>query len=294
MYLASIIAEKQLFCYLSSWYNEASESESYDLETMLNRATSAVLALDSMTFHEKVCLESYAFHLKSLDIKKERISFSCPDLFQLVHQFTPFLSALKFMQDMIIPMVVRKLELKISVPMSLSKSYPKLDTYGLPSEINELIKEYWEKSGSNLRAYRILDQHYFPIFRHIYLDTRNKAELIICLPDDPTIQNEKKVTFEKNLNAIPIFIDAFNHIHECIEMVAKCLGFKPSILQQKIIFGDDLGKTQDNIEQTMSLFVEDSNTYNAIEVAQTKTRRLKIRRLQGIEQGSAHQSTTAP
>jgi hypothetical protein len=278
MYYASLITRKGLFAYFGGWSKQCRDDERAGIDEFLFRATSAVLALDEMHFHERCCLEDFRRHKPRLTLKRPRLVLWSPQLFQLFHHFSPFLSSLRFLQNMLLRMVARRLQLKTSVPKSLREAIPKIRSYGFPEEICKLMQDYWDTGGSRLKDYRDLDQHYFTLCKHVVLQWSPEERVLVFLPDDPTTTAEPRLTFEKELDALRYFVAAFNDFHQCVERVAISLGFKPTALDEQLDT-THLGNLDDGVRQTLGIWVEDCTTGVAIELGQTEDRRIYVQRL---------------
>jgi hypothetical protein len=279
MYYASLITRKGLFAHLGGWVKQAREEEKVGLDEFLFRATSAVLALDEMHFHHRCCLEDFRRLKTNLTLVRPKIILWSPQLFPLFHHFSPFLSSMRFLQNMVLPMVTRRLQLRRSVPMSLNDAMPKIQAYGLPTEIVDLLQAYWDTGGKELKDYRDLDQHYFALCDHTFLQWSPEERVIILLPDDPTVRTEATLTFTKQTDALAYFVRALNQFHECIERISFSLGFRPTQIQEQMDM-NHLGTLDEGVRQTLALWVDDCNTGSAMEIGQTEDRRVYVRQIQ--------------
>ncbi len=59
MHYAQLLSGKGLFTHLADWSAHCRENEKKAIGEFLFRATSAVLALEEMHFHERCCLENF-------------------------------------------------------------------------------------------------------------------------------------------------------------------------------------------------------------------------------------------
>ncbi len=153
-----------------------------------------------------------------------------------------------------------------------------LSVYGLPQPIEKLLVAYWSESGGDVRKYRVLDQHYFILCRHTFLEFEPKPRLVVYLPDDPSIQNELKVTFERKIDAVPYFANAFNAWHKCIELVSKEMGAKPAVLEEEMSMGH-IGNLDAGVKQTLALWLDEAEASSAMEIGQTEDRRVYCRKI---------------
>lgn len=291
MHYAELLTGKRLFIYFGGWVAECRPNEKKGIDEFLFRASSAVLALDEMGCHERVCLENFRQIKPQLTLKRPTIFLWSPQLFQLFQQFTPFLSSMRFLQNMLLRMVARRLELKTSVPKSLPAVISKIRSYGFPEKICVLVEEYWSRSGESLKAYRDLDQHYFTLCNHVRLQWSPDERLLVFLPDNPGVKAEAQLTFAKEINAIPYFVSSFNHLHECVERISIELGFKPKALQEELnTVGMD--KLEDGVRQTLALWIDNALTGTALEIGQLEDRRLYFsQRAPKVEKNESATST---
>jgi hypothetical protein len=287
MHYAELLSGKGFFLYFGGWAAECRQNEKRDIEEFLFRATSSVLALDEMHFHERVCLENFRQIKSQLTLKRPRLFFWSPQLFQLFHHFTPFLSSMRFLQNMLLRMVARRLELKTSIPKSLRDVIPRIRCYGFPEEICALSEEYWKTSGAGLKDYRDLDQHYFTLCKHVLLQCSPEERLLVFLPDNPGVTAASKLTFANEIDALRYFVSAFNDFHKFAERIAIKLRFKPKALQEELDTSG-MAKLEDGVRQTLALWVENTQTGTVLEMGQLEDRRLYFnRRTPGADKGTA-------
>jgi hypothetical protein len=277
MFDAGLLSKRALFPRFSDWVERAHEGEWRGMQEFLFRASCAVLALEQMRLHHKRCTEHFQLHRQSLTLKRPRLAFWSPHLIHLFQQITPFLSAVRFMQDMLIPMVSRRQKTKGSVPQSLNQASGKIGKFIAP-ELALIIQQYWNNGGLQVRNYRVLDQHYFALCKHVFLQWDPDVRLVIMLPDDPTICSEAKVTFTLERDALPYFEEAFRSFHQCVEDLSAGLGFVPSALKQRIDLSH-MGRLEEGARQTMALWITEHITGSGIEIGQTEERRVFVRNL---------------
>ena len=287
MHYAQLLSGKGLFIHFGGWAAECRKNEKKGINEFLFRATSAVLALEEMHFHERVCLENFRQIKPQLTLKRPRLFLWSPQVFQLFHHFTPFLSSMRFLQNTLLRMVARRLELRTSVPKSLRDVIPRIRSYGFLEEICTLIEEYWKASGADLANYRDLDQHYFTLCKHVLLEWSPEERLLVFLPDNPDVTAESELTFAKEIDALRYFVSAFNDFHQCAERIAIQLGFKPKGLQEELDTSG-MGKLEDGVRQTLALWVENTLAGTTLEMGQLEDRRLYFqRRTPGADKTSA-------
>jgi hypothetical protein len=277
MYYAELLTGKGLFTHFGGWLKECRQDEKAALDEFLFRATSAILALEEMHFHERCCLQNFAQHKPALTLKRTRLVLWSPQLFQLFHHFSAFLSSMRFLQNMLLRLVGRRLQLRTSIPKSLRDAVPKIHSYGLPATVCDLVEDYWKQNGERLKDYRDLDQHHFTLCKHVFLQWSPTERVIVLLPDNPSVTGNSKLTFNQEIDALRYFVDAFNVFHQCAERIAISLGFRAAALSEELDTSG-LGTLDEGIRQTLGLWVENSRTGTAIEFGQTEDRRLYFQR----------------
>ena len=273
MHYAKLLSGKGLFARFGGWFAECRNDEKRGINEFLFRATSAVLALEEMHFHERCCLENFRQIKPQLTLKRARLFLWSPQLVQLFHQFTPFLSSVRFLQNVLLRMVARRLELQTSIPKSLRGVIPKIRSYGLPEKVCTITEEYWKISGESLKDYRDLDQHHFTLCKHVLLQWSPEERVLVLLPDNPDVTAESQLTFKKEIDALRYFVAAFDHLHQWTERIAVELGFKPKALQEELDTSG-MGKLEEGVRQTLMLWFEDPGTGKTLEIGQVEDRRL--------------------
>jgi hypothetical protein len=257
----------------SDWVNKGRQDERAALSEFLFRATSASLALGEMRFREQRCVQQFRQFKEHLTLKRKRIVFASLDLFQLFHQFTPFMSAIRVLQNMLLRMVGRRLQLGTSIPNSLNDAIPKIATYKLPEKVVEQIVGYWESGGSRLKSYRDVDLHHFALSKQSFLEWHPEERIIIVLPDNPEIKAESKLTFTGDIDAIRYFGQVFDSFHRLVEDVCAELGFTPADMKEELTV-EHFGSLEDGVKQTIALWMDDADASRALEVGQLEDRRL--------------------
>jgi len=154
----------------------------------------------------------------------------------------------------------------------------KLESYGFGDEICNTTKKYWNEGGAEVKEYRDIDQHYFAIIRHTFLQVKPEERVLVYLPDDPHEKSSKHVSFAKKRDAIPFFKNAFFSFHQFAEDVASHLGFQPALLDQSIGM-EQLGPLAIGTRKTLALVLEDTGRCSGLEFGQTEDRRIYIRQL---------------
>jgi hypothetical protein len=278
MYIARVLNSANLFQYLGGWKVEGDNPENPGLDEFFFRATAAYLSLIRMRLLIAVCLEEYRKHKKSLNLKSDRIVFWSPTFVQLLNEFSPFLSALMIMQNLLLPLVGRALNVRKDIPLSFREAIKKLRVCGFNDEISRIAMEYWSSGGSEIRNYRDIDQHYHAIVQHSFLQISPVERALIYLPDDPQDRSRRRATFLKERDALVYFENAFVKFHAFVERVAALLGFQPAAIGQTVGMAQ-LGQLDDGIRKTLALMIDDSDRISGIEIGQTEMRTVYIRPL---------------
>ncbi len=146
MYIATLFNNQGVFQRIVDWKEKASGEERYDLDVLLFRATSAYMSLLRMNGLNELCIEQYHSLKSELTFVDDRIIFWSPTLIELLNEFSPFLSSLRIMQNLILPLAAKAQNLKVSIPPSLAEAMKKLNTYGFSEEICKIVEEYCSNS----------------------------------------------------------------------------------------------------------------------------------------------------
>lgn len=230
MYLADLLNSRGFFQRCASWMEENEFADDFSL--LLNRATSAVIGILRLEELQKQCVHEFSQFEDQLVDCDERIVFNSRSMVALQNEISPLLSALRIMQDSVNGLVRKKTRLEI--PRSISDTMKNLDKYGLPADLRTAYLDYWDKGGSDLREYRILDQHYAGLVEHVFLQLKPTRKVLLLFPDDPTIHAKDKLTFEREICGISLLRIGFDDLHEFIENVAAYFGYEPKPLNQGV------------------------------------------------------------
>jgi len=286
MYIASLFNRMRLFQYTGDWMSNSKMTDQREIQAFLFRATSAFLNLNRMHFLGQVCVEQYRQHRDRLENNCDKIVFWSPTLVEVLNEFSPFLSAARIMQNMMLPLATRAKHLKCSMPSSLADGMKKLDTYGLGDDICNVIRRYWESTGKDIKGYRDIDQHFYTIVEHSFLQIAPHEKILIYLPDNPEEKSPSRVSFASQRDALPYFKKAFFEIHGCFENIGSICGFQAGPLPQA--FGlAQLGLLTENVKRTLALIVEDNPMFSGLEFFQSEDRAIVMRalsRCNGAEQ----------
>jgi hypothetical protein len=165
MYIAKLLNDQGLFQILGGWPYQDDPQIAHIIEECLFRATCAVISLERMKYLEASCINQYKTQREELELRskrsKLRIIFWSPTLLEMLSEFSAFLSALRILQNQVIPLAARtwglfkSKRIKKDVSKSMNDAMKKIDSYGLPRNIVNKLKTYWHsKSGRRVKDYR--------------------------------------------------------------------------------------------------------------------------------------------
>ncbi len=284
MYIASLFNQAGLFQHVGQWHSNSPYEEQRKVEEFLFRATSAYLHLLRMEALRDSCVRQYHQHKGELIGGNKRIVFWSPALVELINEVSPFISAVRIMQDMIVPLAAVGQKIKASVAFSLSDAINQLGKYGFQEEIRSAITAYWSKSGVDLRAYRHLDQHYYAIVEHSLLETEPEEKILVYLPDNPEARKHSDVTFALERNALPFCRGSFTELHNLIEDIAAKLGYPAGKVNQSFRM-EQLGILKESGKRTLAVVLQNVANYPGIEFMQMEDRSIAMRALPSTSTG---------
>ncbi len=269
MYLARIFNDNDLFQYFGGWKQEKGNNNSLFSE-FLFRASSAYLGILLMDKLSRSCIDQFERQKNRLEIKSQRIVFWSPTVSEILNEFSPFLSSIRVMQNIILRLSAKECNPNSQVPKSLNEAMKNgLDRYGFKKEIEDLFVSYWNESGKLVKDYRDIDQHYYSIAKRCYIETGPEKRILFFLPDDPSDKSQKGISFKNEIDAINFFKLEFFRFHDFVENLASAFGFKKVIIDQpvegEVWFGD---KDEEKERKTLFLIVLDIETGMCLEVGQ--------------------------
>jgi hypothetical protein len=283
LFIPELLNKNGLFKYLSGLPRQKDQRD--DIADYLFRATSSIIQLARLEQIHQLCLSEYELFKSDLDVKRNRIVFGSESLFSLINEVPPTLTTLRIMQNMLLPICARVLDLKSSVPSSLNDTVKNINRIEFPSIVKEITQEYWHSDGKNLKDYRDLDQHNHVIIKHTFLEVKPKPKILVLLPDHPENKSAKSFTFENEINAIEYLPEAFKKIHDWTEDIVMNLGIeiipKPYQLQTELSQLGELIPVQGGVLSLIMFreIVGGKKRFMAIEVSQLDDGRLSIRQI---------------
>ncbi len=173
----------------------------------------------------------------------------------IVHEFLlrimPFLNTLFILQDRLMVIIGLFLDIEyqdpVRKPNESDKVYnrkvetfrSKLQSFAayatnyssilkpFPEEVQELVVNYWNQNGQEIRLYRNLNQHQFSLLEEAYIVREPTERFILYLPDNPNEHDFEKLLYDKKRVAIDYFNSEINVFHDFIEGLMKILGVAP-------------------------------------------------------------------
>lgn len=237
-------------------------NQSYDM--ILIYANFIIINIRQMKLLEMKCIQQYKKFVNKLDLNHKRIVFWSPTLINLISKISPILSSIQFIQDKIIQLIGKKLNK--SLPNSMKKVISGgQEKYNLPTRIFGFIRKYWVKSGEIIRTYRNIDQHYYSLIIHSFLEVEPDERILIMLPDNPEVKKIEDVTFKEEKDAIRFLEQEFFSLHDFIEELAKAIGFKGNKFSPSISLGQ-YGEFSEK-KGTIALRIHDIKKPEALHVA---------------------------
>ena len=271
MYFADVLNANGLFQRFGSWRKQATSADQQVIDDLLFRGTAAALHLGRMKALREASMAEFRQFEHKLKCTGSRLVFWSPSLIQMVQEISPLFSTIRIAQNLLLPIVFRACGIKKSVPLSLADGISKLGHFELPNEICGKLERYWTESGVELRGYRDIDQHYATIVRHAFV-TMPQRQLVVPLPDDPTVRSAMRFTFVQERDAVQFCLNAFLRLHATYDDVLGDFGYAPALLDQAI----DTSMATDNecdTEHSIALYVIDSRINKAMEFGITSDRR---------------------
>jgi len=157
MYIAKLFNQNTLFQGLGGWMDRIDPEQKHKIEAFLFRATSAYLNLYRMRTLSAMCVEQFQRQKDELTLRDEKIVFWSPTLVEFLNEWSPFMSAMGIMQNMILPLVAVTIGVRGSLPSSLADAMKKPNRYGIGEEASSILRQYWIEGGAELRDYRDID-----------------------------------------------------------------------------------------------------------------------------------------
>jgi len=280
VYVASIFNERGLFQHLNGWVSqadgEAQARRQVKADQVYFRATSVLLALDRMVQLDEACVQEYGDFEVDADVKDDRIIFWSPRLVGILNELPSALSALRIMQNAVLPTLAAGRDKPVSVASSLHEAVKKAHQIALPEPLKNRVLDYWHRGGNRLKEYRDVDQHFGAVVHHTFLQVKPPRRVIILLPDNPEARRSDDFTFSGELNAFDFVRDSFDSLHGLFEDMARLEGAAPKPLGQNVEAGQ-LGELTEGVQKTLAVIVEANSPNHALILGQTEDRRMTVK-----------------
>lgn len=214
---------------------------------ILFRAGFAYHKLEEMKYLNEACLLQYNELKQKLTLNCKRFILGSSLVNDYLYQFMPFLNTLFILQDRIMLIFSKTLNINFVPPKKkenesekkykrrlkdFKKALLSFPTYAtnkfnilskFPPKIQTIVKKYWKDNAQLIRRYRNLDQHIYNLLLHTYFDTE-KEKLVVILPDNPEV-DEKNLKYTNNI-AYGFLKNSFRAFHFFVEKMANELNFK--------------------------------------------------------------------
>ena len=204
---------------------------------MLFHASCVYLAMNKLESLKRQCEAQFDEYQGRLSETHDRIAFFSPQFLEMLIELSPCFAALRLAQNDVLRAVERALPLKSSIPSSMHDAVKSIHTYGLPTEIVDRTMQYWEGSGKNLKHYRDIDQHYYSLADHAFMQTKPERKLVVLLPDDPAKKGRKNATYGEGIDALDFLYRSFHEFHSYADDLARFMGYEPKPLEASVWHG---------------------------------------------------------
>lgn len=219
MFDSSLFNEYKLFQKLA---NLQKSHKNRHLDDLLFCVNSVLLRIIAVKKYNAKCVNEYNEREEYLSHKNsKKIFFFSSTLVRLLNEIPVFFSDLRKMKNSFLKWLSQELDLKNKPPNSLNLAIKKgLENYEIPPDICKIILEYWNSTGSQVKDYRDIDQHWHRIVQRTWLKLDDKRKIIVLLPD-----SKDKMTYEKNVEALEFIKRSFEDFHNMVEKICELLGF---------------------------------------------------------------------
>ncbi len=239
-YLPKLLNHYKFFLPLASLNPNPNTSASVanKIDRFLYRGTCAIQSLINMRYSltesEKLGLE----YIKQLSFNsKNRVPFSCSELFLAYAQIPGTLSSIVILQNQILRLISAITKQGQNIPKSMNDAFKKgIEKIGFNNEINTLLYNYWNNGGKYIREVRNVNEHFDALVDYTFLEFKeNRGKILIFLPDNPEIKSPKKFTYQKELDAYFTLYNGLQSLNELVNSICKLENiqdgqFKPSVI----------------------------------------------------------------
>ncbi|MFA6015284.1 MAG: hypothetical protein WC742_09480 [Gallionellaceae bacterium] len=229
MYLPELLNSEGLFQKMYAWKKISSSEE---ISALLYRASSCVIHMRQIAELDQRCVLEFGLFENQLELGDAKIVFHSTSLLALLNEISPLLSSLRIMQDMLLPLIGKKIGR--SMPSSLNDGMNKIHSLKIPTEIEGILLRYWQTGGSRLRDYRVIDQHHANLVNHTFLQISPQKKVLVLFPDNPQSKSPKLFVYKESINGIDLLRTGFEMLHAVYEDVANAFGFKSILIENEI------------------------------------------------------------
>jgi hypothetical protein len=258
-YHIGLLNEYGVFQRLNSLLSDSGYGEPFSnrIEHFLYRASCVLSSLRNMYAAEENTVVLVRSYIKQIEFGADKkISVSAEPLFYVYAQIPTYLTLLVAMQNDILIILQKLLNISGEVPSSLNKAMKKdVVRYGFSSEIQQALKVYWESGGKYLRDVRDINEHHLALVDYSYFKYENDpGQVVIYLPDNPEAKSPKRFTYLKEIDAYETIAQGFNNINSLMDSILMGIGIEPTPFTPSLSMGQmgDLVKPQN---RTLGLMI---------------------------------------
>ncbi|QQR75037.1 MAG: hypothetical protein IPJ17_05500 [Holophagales bacterium] len=272
MYIAQHFNQARLFQRVAAWDG----SQKIDVRghqpptaLLLHRASAAFLFLERMAILANACRAQFERFRSRLALATARISFWSPALAELLFELSPFLTTMVVLQNSLLAAAASQIGRPGTVPASLNEFLKKRSHYTwFDGAVATLLQGYWDDGGRTLRDFRDVDQHFYVLTQHSFLDLGSEPALRIFLPDNPDTKSPRQFTFAKEIDALTYCQREYSRFHDLTEAIAAHFGFEPAPHQQPLSLYEPYQVQPQEQPKTVALVVMDFGRFEGIELGQ--------------------------
>lgn len=229
MYFPELLNSEGLFQKMYAWKRNSS---SEGISALLYRASSCIIYMRRIAELNQQCVLEFELFENQLELGVTNVVFHSTSLLALLNEISPFLSSLRIMQDMLLPLIGKKVGK--SMPSSLNDGMNKIHKLKLPQEIKDILLRYWQHGGSRIRDYRVIDQHHANLVNHTFFQISPQKKVLVLFPDNPETKSPKLFTYAGSINGIDFLRTAFEMLHAVYDGIAQAFGFENLRIESEI------------------------------------------------------------
>ena len=99
-----------------------------------------------------------------------------------------------------------------------------VDSWRPEREATQILLDYWDATGKQLKDYRDVDQHFGNLTQRYFMQTSPIQKILVQFPDNPETKSLKRFSYEKNINGIEFLQKAFIDITNTLDRLAELYG----------------------------------------------------------------------